>query len=77
MPDVVKILIAVVLTLLVTAVVTWFAAITYRKKIVESKIGTAEEKARWAHIQSYGNSINLESSLCDIHCSHTTCLSHG
>ena len=46
MPDVVKILIAVVLTLLVTAVVTWFAAITYRKKIVESKIGTAEEKAR-------------------------------
>ena len=46
MPDVVRILIAVVLTLFVTAVVTWFAAITYRKKIVESKIGTAEEKAR-------------------------------
>lgn len=28
------------------AVVTWFAAIAYRKKIYESKIGSAEEKSR-------------------------------
>ena len=28
------------------AIITWFAAIAYRKKIVESKIGSAEEKAR-------------------------------
>ncbi|MBO5279270.1 MAG: ribonuclease Y [Lachnospiraceae bacterium] len=28
------------------AIVTWFAAIAYRKKIVESKIGSAEEKSR-------------------------------
>ena len=30
----------------VVAVVTWFAAITYRKKVVESKIGGAESQAR-------------------------------
>ena len=30
----------------VVAVVTWFAAITYRKKVVESKIGSAESQAR-------------------------------
>ena len=30
----------------VVAVLTWFAAIAYRKKIAEAKIGSAEEKAR-------------------------------
>ena len=31
---------------IVVAVLTWFAAIAYRKKIAEAKIGSAEEKAR-------------------------------
>ena len=32
--------------LAVSIVITWFAAISYRKKVYESKIGTAEEKSR-------------------------------
>ena len=40
------IIIAVVATLLVTAPVSAIVAINYRKKTVESKIGSAEEKAR-------------------------------
>ena len=40
------IVIAVVLTLVIAVPVTFFAAITYRKKIVEDKLGNAEEKAR-------------------------------
>lgn len=35
-----------VLVALVVAVATWFAAINYRKNVVEAKIGSAEEKAR-------------------------------
>lgn len=30
----------------VAAIVAWFAAVTYRKKVVESKIGGAESQAR-------------------------------
>ena len=30
----------------VVALVTWIAAVTYRKKVVESKIGSAESQAR-------------------------------
>ncbi len=32
--------------IVVAAIVSWFAAITYRKKVVESKIGSAESQAR-------------------------------
>lgn len=39
-------IIAVVVTLIVVAPITWGLAITNRKKNYESKIGTAEEKAR-------------------------------
>ena len=35
-----------VAVLAVSIVITWFAAISYRKKVYESKIGTAEEKSR-------------------------------
>ncbi|KLU73878.1 MAG: hypothetical protein RHS_0353 [Robinsoniella sp. RHS] len=37
--------IAVVIIVIIT-IITWFAAISYRKKIVEEKIGSAEDKAR-------------------------------
>ena len=39
-------IIAVVIAVIVTAVIVWNVAISYRKKVVEAKIGTAEEKAR-------------------------------
>ena len=39
-------IIAVVITLCVVAPISWGLAITNRKKTYESKIGTAEEKAR-------------------------------
>ena len=39
-------IIAVVVAVIVTALIAWNAAISYRKKVVEAKIGTAEEKAR-------------------------------
>lgn len=41
-----SIVIAVVVTLMIAAPVTYFVSISYYKKIVESKIGSAEEKAR-------------------------------
>ena len=46
MPITVMIILAVVITLVVAVPISCFAAISYRKKIVESKIGSAEEKAR-------------------------------
>ncbi len=42
----VQLVIAVIIAVIVTAVIAWFAAISYRKKVVEAKIGSAEEKAR-------------------------------
>jgi len=39
-------IIACVATAIVVGIVTWIAATTYRKKVVEAKIGGAEEKAR-------------------------------
>lgn len=39
-------IIAVVVAVIVTALIAWNAAISYRKRVVEAKIGTAEEKAR-------------------------------
>jgi ribonuclease Y len=44
--DVIKIAIAVLITLVIVALVTWKAATTYRIKVYEAKIGNAEEKAR-------------------------------
>ncbi|WP_394920599.1 ribonuclease Y [uncultured Robinsoniella sp.] len=35
-----------VVIIVIIAIITWFAAISYRKKIVEEKIGSADEKAR-------------------------------
>ena len=46
MPEAYKIVIAIALTLVVTAILTWFIAITYRRKVYEAKIGSADEKAR-------------------------------
>ena len=40
------IVIAVAVTAIIVAPITWFAAVTHRKNAYESKIGTAEEKAR-------------------------------
>lgn len=45
MPDLIYMIIFVVI-LAVCIVITWFAAISYRKKVYESKIGSAEEKSR-------------------------------
>ncbi len=41
-----SVIIAVVITLLVTAVVVYFVTTAYYKKVTESKIGNADEKAR-------------------------------
>ena len=38
--------IAIVLTIVVTAVVVWFISVSYHKNAANSKIGNAEEKAR-------------------------------
>jgi len=38
--------IACIITLCVVAPITWFAAVSYRKKVVEGKIGSAEAKSR-------------------------------
>ncbi|MGN0383209.1 MAG: Rnase Y domain-containing protein, partial [Eubacterium sp.] len=46
MTDVVKIILSVVITFVIVAPVSWFLAIRYRIKFVETKIGSAEEKAR-------------------------------
>ena len=45
MPDTIYVVITVVI-LAVCILITWFAAIAYRKKVYESKIGSAEEKSR-------------------------------
>lgn len=45
MSNVIIIIIAVIL-IPVVAVITWFAAVSYRQKVVEAKIGSADEKAR-------------------------------
>ena len=42
----VQVLIAVVITLIIAAAVTWFLASAYHKKVSEAKIGSAEDKAR-------------------------------
>lgn len=41
-----EIVIAVIITVAIAGPISWFGATTYRKKIVEAKIGSAEEKAR-------------------------------
>lgn len=43
---VIAIVVSVFITLIIAIPVTFFAATTYRKKVVESKIGNAEDKAR-------------------------------
>jgi len=40
------IVIAIALTLVVTAILTWIIATAYRQKVYEAKIGSADEKAR-------------------------------
>ncbi|MBH1941471.1 ribonuclease Y [Mobilitalea sibirica] len=46
MSEVLKIVIAIVITLVIVATLTWKFAIAYRMKVYEAKIGSAEEKAR-------------------------------
>ena len=46
MPEALIIVIAILATLVVTAILTWIIAIAYRKKVYEAKIGSADEKAR-------------------------------
>ena len=46
MPEALKYVIAIIATLVVTAILTWIIAIAYRKKVYEAKIGSADEKAR-------------------------------
>ena len=45
MPTPVIVTIAVVIAVVITALIAWNVAISYRKKVVEAKIGSAEEKA--------------------------------
>lgn len=46
MPEALNIVIAIVITLVIVAPLTWIIAIAYRKKVYEAKIGSAEEKVR-------------------------------
>ncbi len=46
MPNAVMIVLAVIITLVIAVPITFLAAISYRKKFVEEKLGSAEEKAR-------------------------------
>ncbi len=46
MQEILKIVIAILVTLVVVAPLVWHFAIAYRIKVVEAKIGSAEEKAR-------------------------------
>ena len=46
MPEVYKIAIAIVITFVIVAIITWRIAIGYRIKVYEAKIGTAEEKVK-------------------------------
>ena len=46
MPEYVKIILAIVITLVIVAPLVWIAAISYRKKVYEEKVGNAEDKAR-------------------------------
>ncbi|MBP1755317.1 MAG: rny [Firmicutes bacterium] len=46
MPETLIVVIAIAVTLVVTAILTWIIAIAYRKKVYEAKIGSADEKAR-------------------------------
>ena len=41
-----QLVIAVVISIIVTAIITVFATTAYHKKVTNSKIGNAEEKAR-------------------------------
>ena len=41
-----KIVITAIVTFVLTAIITWFVAIAFRKKTYESKVGSAEEKSR-------------------------------
>jgi ribonuclease Y len=45
-PSAVITIIAVVISLIIAVAITWPVAIAYHKKVVEAKIGSAEEKAR-------------------------------
>ncbi|HWT75084.1 MAG TPA: ribonuclease Y [Mobilitalea sp.] len=46
MSEALKIVIAIVITLVIVAILTWKIATAYRIKVYEAKIGSAEEKAR-------------------------------
>lgn len=46
MPEAIKIVIAVVITLVIVALLTWKIAVAYRMRVYEAKIGNADEKAR-------------------------------
>lgn len=41
-----QVIIAVVITLIITAVAVWFISTEYHKKVANTKIGNAEEQAR-------------------------------
>jgi len=45
-PEELKIVLAILVTLVIIAPLVWKIAISYRQKVVEAKIGSAEEKAR-------------------------------
>ncbi len=46
MPEAIPFVIAIVITLVVSVILTWFIASAYHKKVYEAKIGSADEKAR-------------------------------
>ena len=46
MPNLIPVIISVLVTLVVAVPITWFLAISYRKKVTEKTIGNAEEQAK-------------------------------
>jgi ribonuclease Y len=45
-PEIVKIVLAIVGTLVIVAPLVWLAAVAYRKRVYEAKVGNADDKAR-------------------------------
>ena len=53
-----QVIIAVILTCIITAILTAAITISYRKKVAEAKVGSAEEKAvSYTHLTLPTNSL--------------------
>ena len=61
-----QVIIAVILTCIITAILTAAITISYRKKVAEAKVGSAEEKAREIIDEAVKNAETKKLSLIHI-----------